>query len=282
MVSRHSFFSLTLILFVASIAAAQAPTTGRLTGTVKDPSGAIVPGAAILAKNAQTASEFRATTNEVGVWIMPSVPSGSYTVSVDAQGFRTITFKEIRVEAGDTAPLDATLQIGLENQVVVTASKFEEEVVNAPATATVIPEETIRNLPTQNIAELLRAVPGVNVERLSARGFAVNVRGGGFLAVVDGRTAHLYYLGGVDWGMVPTSLEEVKQVEVIRGPASAVWGSIALNGVVNIVTKSPREMLGTTLTFSIGTFDRSGGGAESDRGSVYYVGAAHAQALNDR
>ncbi len=75
-VARHFLSTLTLILFVASIAAAQAPTTGRLTGTVKDPSGAIILGAAIVAKNAQTGSEFRAVTNEVGVWVMPSGISG--------------------------------------------------------------------------------------------------------------------------------------------------------------------------------------------------------------
>ena len=81
---------------------------------------------------------------------------------------------------------------------------------------------------------------------------------------------------------MPTNLDDVKQVEVIRGPASAVWGAYAMNGVVNIITKPPREMLGTTFTFGIGTFDRSGGVAESNRGSLYYVNATHAQALNDR
>jgi outer membrane cobalamin receptor len=67
-----------------------------------------------------------------------------------------------------------------------------------------------------------------------------------------------------------------------RGPASAVWGANALNGVVNIITKSPREMLGTTLSLGIGTFDRSGGAAESNRGALYYLNATHAQALSDR
>jgi outer membrane receptor protein involved in Fe transport len=55
-----------------------------------------------------------------------------------------------------------------------------------------------------------------------------------------------------------------------------------MNGVVNIVTKPPREMLGTTFTVGIGTFDRSGGAAESGTGSLYYAKVAHARALNDR
>ncbi|MBZ5499798.1 MAG: TonB-dependent receptor [Acidobacteriia bacterium] len=288
MVARPLLSSLILTLFVAAAAVAQAPTTGRLTGTVKDPSGAIVPGAAIVAKNAPTGAEFRAVSNEVGVWVMSSVPSGSYTVSVDAQGFGTYNSKETKVDARATATVDATLQIGLKAEIVVTASKFEEEVVNAPATATVISEQTIRNSPSQSVAELLRVVPGVNVAHTSARDFTVTSRAANGvtsrsqLAVIDGRTIYTDYLGYVDWAYVPTSLEEVRQVEVIRGPASAVWGAYAMNGVVNIVTKPPREMLGTTVTFGLGTFDRSGGGAESNRGSLYYLNAAHSQTLNDR
>jgi hypothetical protein len=113
MVARHFLSSLALVSFIALAAAAQAPTTGRLTGTVTDPSGAVVPGAGILAKNARTGSEFRAMSNEVGVWVTPSVPSGSYTVSVTAQGFRTAIVKEIKLDTGATATVDATLQIGL-------------------------------------------------------------------------------------------------------------------------------------------------------------------------
>jgi len=287
-VARHFLPPFILILFVASIAVAQAPTTGRLTGTVKDPSGAIVPGAAIVAKNAQTGAEFRAISNEIGVWAMLSVPSGSYAVIVNAPGFRTASFKEIKVDAGVTAMVDATLQIGLADTIMVTASKFEEDVVNAPATATVISEQTIRDLPTQNIADLLRAVPGMNVTQTSAGVTGVTSRAAGGalpgtqLVLVDGRTIYWDFLGMAFWELIPTSLDEVKQMEVIRGPASAVWGPYAMNGVVNMVTKPPREMLGTTFTFGIGTFGRSGGAAESNRGSLYYASATHAQALNDR
>jgi iron complex outermembrane receptor protein len=204
MLARHFFSSLALVLLITLVAAAQSPTTARLTGTVKDPSGEVIPGAIILAKNSRTGSEFRAMSNEEGVWVMLSVPSGSYTVSVSTSGFRTGTIKEISVDAGATAKVDATLEIGLEDKIVVTASKFEEEVVNAPATATVIPEATIRNSPSQNIAELLRAVPGINVARISARDFSVTGRAangvvsGSSLAVIDGRTIYLDYIGYVD------------------------------------------------------------------------------------
>jgi outer membrane receptor for ferrienterochelin and colicins len=285
---KHFLSSLTLVLLVALTAAAQAPATGQLTGTIIDVQRALIPRATILARNDQTGAEFRTVANEVGAWQLSSVPSGSYTITVTAQGFRISTLNEIKLDAGSSSTVDATLQIGFANTLVVTASKFEEEVVNAPATASVIPEQAIRDAPIRHMADLMRTVPGMNVVQMSARSLAVTSRAATGvmpstqLVLVDGRTAYADYLAGTYWDTVPTSIDEIKQMEVVRGPASAVWGPYAMNGVVNIVTKPPREMLGTTLTFGIGTFDRSGGAAESNRGSLYYVSGTHAQALNDR
>jgi outer membrane receptor protein involved in Fe transport len=286
---RNLLSSLATVLLIALVAIPQTPPTGRLKGTVTDPQGAIIPGALILAKNALTGGEFRTVSNEIGAWEIRSVPSGSYTVSVTVQGFRTATFREIKVDAEATvAIVDATLQIGLADVVVVTASKFEEEVVNAPATATVISEQAIRHSLSQNVADLLRSVPGMNVIQTSAREFNVagrtasGVLPSAQLALIDGRTIYDDWSGSIAWDGLPMNLDEVGQVEVIRGPASAVWGANAMNGVINIITKPPREMLGTTFALGIGTFNRSVGEADSGRGSLYYVNATHAQVLSDR
>jgi iron complex outermembrane receptor protein len=85
--------------------------------------------------------------------------------------------------------------------------------------------------------------------------------------------------GFVMWDFLPVNLNEIKQIEVVRGPASAVWGANALYGVVNVITKSPREMQGTSATFGLGTFERANG---EDSGSLWYASATHAQAINDR
>ena len=61
------------------------------------------------------------------------------------------------------------------------------------------------------------------------------------------------------WDFLPVNLNEIKQIEVIRGPASAVWGANAVNGVINVITKSPREMQGTTATIGLGMFERTDG-----------------------
>ena len=287
--ARHSVLFLVLAFSAAPVALAQKNETGSLTGTVTDQQGGVIPGAIVLAKNEGTGSEFGATANERGIWKISSVPSGSYTVSVKAPPpFRTETFDEIRVDTGTTVTVNAILRVGLATEVTVTASRFEQDVIDAPATVSVVSKQAIEAIPSQNVADLLRAVPGINVTQLSASSYGVNGRAASSayswaqLALVDGRTLYEDSMGSVPWNIVPTELDDIKQIEVIRGPASAVWGAYAMNGVINIITKPPREMLGTTVTFGIGTFDRSGGIAESNTGSLYYVNAAHAQVLSDR
>jgi outer membrane receptor protein involved in Fe transport len=174
--------------------------------------------------------------------------------------------------------------------VVVSASRTEEKLINAPATMTVIGPETIRSAPSQNFAELLRTVPGVNITQVSARDINVTSRGAtgtlstGTLALLDGRSLYQDFFGFVMWDFLPVNLNEIKQVEVIRGPASAVWGANALNGVVNVITKSPREMQGTTAILGVGGFDRPSGsiGSSTGSGTLFYISGTHAQAVNDR
>jgi outer membrane receptor protein involved in Fe transport len=172
-----------------------------------------------------------------------------------------------------------------EETVVVSASKTEQKLVDAPATMTVIGAEQIQNATSQNFAELLRSVPGLNITQVSARDINVTSRAPtgtlatGQLAVLDGRSLYQDFFGFVMWDFLPVNLNEIKQIEVIRGPASAVWGANAVFGVINVITKSPREMQGTSATFGLGTFDRAGG---ADAGSLWYASGTHAAAINDR
>jgi iron complex outermembrane receptor protein len=84
------------------------------------------------------------------------------------------------------------------------------------------------------------------------------------------------------WDFLPVDLSEIKQIEVVRGPASAIWGANAVYGVVNVITKSPREMQGTRATIGLGTFDREASGSTANAGSLWYVSGTHAQAIDDR
>ncbi len=177
-----------------------------------------------------------------------------------------------------------------EEQVVVTASKIEQELVNAPATVSVITAQTLESKANQDYASLFRSVPGVNVSQTSARDLNITSRGAtgtlstSQLALIDGRSVYLDFFGFVGWDFLPVNFSEVKQIEVIRGPASAVWGANALNGVVNIITKTPREAPGTSVTFGFGTFDRTVKGQANDPGAggSLYTSVSHSQVINDQ
>ena len=178
-----------------------------------------------------------------------------------------------------------------EEQVVVSASKVEQQLVNAPAAVSLIDTETIQNSPATNIGDLLRAVPGLNVSQTSARDVNITARGAtstlatSQLALVDGRSVYLDFFGMVMWDLIPTNPNDIKQIEVIRGPASAIWGANAMTGVVNVITRSPRELAAqhpTQVTIGLGTFDRSVRGSDRSAGSLFYINGSHAEAVNDR
>lgn len=175
-----------------------------------------------------------------------------------------------------------------EDVVVVTASRREEQLLNAPATMTVLTEELLATAPGQSITELLRLVPGLNTIQTSARDVNVTSRGAtstlsdSMLVLLDGRSIYQDFFGSVLWDFLPVDSTEIKQVEVIRGPASAVWGANAMTGVVNVVTKTPREMEGTSLAIRFGQFDRSPPAGQFDGGGLFSISATHAHATNDR
>jgi iron complex outermembrane receptor protein len=171
-----------------------------------------------------------------------------------------------------------------EETVVVSASRAEEKLIDAPATMSVITPEAIATAPTQNFAELLRSIPGVNITQVSARDINVTSRAAtgtlatGQLALLDGRSLYQDFFGFVMWDFLPVNFNEVKQVEVIRGPASAVWGANALYGVVNVISKSPREIQGASASMSFGGFDRP----DDEAGSLWSVSGTWADAPTDR
>lgn len=176
-----------------------------------------------------------------------------------------------------------------EEAVVVTATRVEQQIVNAPATVSVVTADVIQSSPATNYAELLRSVPGMNITQTSARDYNITMRGAtstlstSQLALLDGRSLYLDFFGFVAWDLVPANAFELKQIEVIRGPASAIWGANAMNGVINFISKTPRELDGNNVTISAGGFNReTTSGGDEGAGSLFSVNATHARAVNDR
>ena len=188
-------------------------------------------------------------------------------------------------QARQPVPLD---EAAVDDIVVVTASRREEQLLNAPATMSVLTEDVLGHAPGQTVTDLLRLVPGVNTVQSSARDVNVTIRAAtgtlsdSSLVLLDGRSIYQDFFGFVAWDFLPIDPLEIKQIEVIRGPASAVWGANAMTGVVNVITKTPREMQGTSVSIRFGQFDRSQTGGAFDGGGLFAISAMHAEAPSDR
>ena len=146
----------------------------------------------------------------------------------------------------------------VEEVIVVTASRTEQPLAEAPAAISVISAKDIEQIPADDVGDLLRNVPGLNVTQTSARDINMTARGStntlstSQLVLLDGRSIYLDFFGFVMWDFLPVNFAEIKQIEAVRGPGSAVWGANAMTGVVNLITKRPKEMVGTTLQAGAG------------------------------
>jgi iron complex outermembrane recepter protein len=165
------------------------------------------------------------------------------------------------------APDLAELSLEQLTRITVTsASRREEKVIEAPASIFVITAEDIRRSGATTIPEILRLAPNLQVARadnnqyaVSARGF-LNVLSNKMLVLVDGRTVYSPLFSGVFWEAQDLFIEDIERIEVIDGPATTLWGSNGVNGVISIRTYSAKRTPGT-LAYAGGGTRESGVGA---------------------
>ena len=138
----------------------------------------------------------------------------------------------------------------LMNIQVTSVSKKEQKTSQAAAAVFVISREDIRRSGALNIPDLLRMVPGLDVAQIDSDKWAISARGfngqysNKLLVLVDGRTVYNTIFAGVFWDSQNIPLDSIERIEVIRGPGAAVWGSNAVNGVINIITRSANDTKG--------------------------------------
>jgi iron complex outermembrane receptor protein len=148
---------------------------------------------------------------------------------------------------------------------VTSASKEPEQVWRTPAAIYVITQEDIRRSGATSLPEVLRLAPGVEVARIDSDHWAIGIRGFGgqfsksLLVLIDGRSVYSPLFAGVYWQVQDTVLEDVERIEVIRGPGGTIWGANAVNGVINIITKSAKDTHGILTSWSSGTVDQGFG-----------------------
>jgi len=129
----------------------------------------------------------------------------------------------------------------------VAGAKHPQRLSEAPASITVLTEEDIRAYSVLTLDELFRIVPGMDVVFISPAHKQVGIRGffpiaaNTVLVLVDGREANVNFMGGVFWNLLPVGLDDIKRIEIIRGPGSALYGANAYSGVINITSKNPED-----------------------------------------
>lgn len=186
--------------------------------------------------------------------------SGNMVAAADAS-----TNAAVSVPVTKTAPAKAETDLlsldldALANTKVTSVSKREEKLTDAPAAITLITQEDIIRSGAKSIPEALRLVPGMEVAQSSASTWQISTRGfqgqwsDSLLVLVDGRSVYTPTFSGVYWDAEDMILEDIDRIEVIRGPGATVWGANAVNGVVNIVSKSAKDTQGALVTVASGT-----------------------------
>ena len=186
-------------------------------------------------------------------------------------------------QGGDGQTLAPSLnQLSLEelgNVEITTVSKDPQPVQQTAAAVYVITQEDIQRSGATSLPEALRLAPGVEVARIDADHWSVAVRGfaGQFskslLVLIDGRSVYTPLFSGVYWDAQNVMLDDVERIEVIRGPGGTIWGANAVNGVINIITKSAKETDGLISTLGGGNVDQGLGalryGHVSQKGFSY-------------
>ncbi len=137
---------------------------------------------------------------------------------------------------------------------VTTPSKKPEAAFRSPIAIYVITGEDIRRSGATSIPEALRLAPGVEVQRIDSNRWSIGIRGFGtrltrsVLVIIDGRTVYTTLFAGTYWEAQDTDMLDIDRIEVIRGPGGVIWGPNAVDGVINVITKSSKDTQGLLVS----------------------------------
>ena len=212
-----------------------------------------LPGANIKVTGNQLTSPTGSVASGDGTYSV-DLPPGRYEVTASFVGFETIV-KTVSVAAGETTTTDFTLapDVFWDDQIIVSASRGSEKVLDAPASVAVMSGDEIADVPTLSVAETIRSEGGVDFAKTGlvqnatvVRGFN-NVFSGALLTLMDNRIGPVPSLRVNVNSFIPVTNQDIEQIEIVRGPGSALYGPNSANGVMHIITRSPFGSEGTSV-----------------------------------
>jgi iron complex outermembrane receptor protein len=199
---------------------------------------------------------------------------GGVTLALLVAGWAAGVAGEAAADEGDSRTIGALKQLNVEdlmNVEVTSVARHPEKLLEAASAIQVITQEDIRRSGATSIPEALRLADNLQVAQKNSHDWGISARGfntdlaNKLLVMIDGRTVYTPLYSGVFWDVQDTLLEDIDRIEVISGPGGALWGANAVNGVINIITKSAND--------TQGVYAEAGGGSQpQDFTGVRYGG----------
>ncbi|MHB8580465.1 MAG: TonB-dependent receptor [Ignavibacteriaceae bacterium] len=246
------FLSIIIIFFEASMLEAQ---YFNISGVVSDTLGNHLTGANVVIEG----SNLGTATNLMGEFSITGLKPGKYSLKVSNVGYATLIVPDLSLK-NKSLILNLTLhEIAIEsNQVIVTASKYKQKISDLPVSAEIIGADLFSKKDITDLADALRYAPGVNMvgDQISIRGSSGYSRGIGtrVLMEIDGFPYYEGDNGDIVWEAIPVN--QIDHVEIIKGAASSLYGSSAIGGVVNVITKNISSIPSTYVKTSFGFYDK--------------------------
>ncbi len=258
-----------LFLFFICIPIHADESTGSLKGTIIDETNDGVVGSAkiTLVTSSPEKKLYETSSDIVGKFKFENIPAGVYSLNVSRVGYEARSIDKVEITAGGTSSLNIFLtpvEIEIE-KINVTATKTETTLKQTPSSISIVNSDEIKNKNILTFDQVLDGVQGVtvfrtsgiNVGALSIRGSS-DVAGGGIgnrvLLLLDGRPSLTGDSKGALWSLIPTSI--IERTEIVKGAFSSLYGSSAIGGVINVITKKPTYKPYTGINLNYGFYEK--------------------------
>jgi len=252
-----------LISFLFSLTAFLVTGQNCITGKIINAgTGHSIPGA-----NIKISESIGGVSDKIGEFRICGLPADSIVLSVSFVGFESIQRKfDLKSLKNQTAVISLIPVAILMDELVVTATRTENAILNVPARVNMVSLKMLQSSPSQSIDEVLKFVPGINYSRpfgifstkatISMRGMSGKEQSRA-LVLLDGVPLNKSDGGTVDWNMV--DMNSVQKIEITKGAGSALYGGNAMGGIINIITSQPTQKFAAKASLEYGTFNTMGG-----------------------
>ena len=262
------------VSFIVVLVSGSFGQTNRISGVVEDSGGRAVPGASVVLVDRVTGADRTATTDSEGQFIFDGVPAGSYEVTVTATGFAVLT-RTVNTTEATKIILEPR---PIEDEVTVTATRTQILTSETAVPVSVVDRESIERRGVNTISDIFRTLPGTSTTNEGAFQVRPRIRGlesNRVLILIDGERLNNSRTStgqsGIETGLVETS--QIETVEVVRGSGSVLYGTDALAGTINIITRDtpPRRDNGFRFGGGVDTFYSSN--ENGRRGNLFVNGS---------